>query len=434
VNSGIIQALADWNPWWETGKVPLELKGIQRPYTNELIALAEEREVKVLTGVRRSGKSTLFYQVIDWLLTTKNVPPQQILLVNFEDSSLEKAGIEKIFEAYQTSFGVQQSGWLFLDEVNRQQQWERWVRKWYDLKRNMQFFVTGSSAHLLRQEFATLLTGRNFTIEIYPLSFREYLLFSNVEIPPLHALSTSAANNLKFHFNQYINSSEFPEAFAKKNPIYRRLLNQYFEDILYKDIVARHGVNYQKLKDIALYLLTNHANLFSLRSVRGWLEMGINTISEYVGYLEDAWLIFQASKYHFSLKKQSVNPKKIYAIDIGLRNVVSFRFSEDLGRNLENLVAIELKRRDKEFYYWKNSRGLETDFVIREDATIEIALQVCAKIDDPKIKQREMNSLLAAMEHFDLKEGLILTIDESGFEKIDDKIIRFQPIWQWLLK
>lgn len=433
MNSGIIHALADWNPWWETGQVPLELKGIQRSYTNELITLAEEREVKILTGVRRSGKSTLFYQVIDWLLSVKNIPPQQILLVNFEDSSLEKAGIEGIFEAYQTSFGLQASSWVFLDEVNRQQQWERWVRKWYDLKRNLHFFVTGSSAHFLKEEFATLLTGRNFTVEIYPLSFKEFLMFSAVELPPLHALSTSAANNLKYHFNQYLKSSGFPEAFAKKNTIYRLLLNQYFEDILYKDIVARHGANYQKLKDIALYLLTNHANLFSLRTVRGWLEMGINTISEYVGYLEDAWLIFQSSKYHFSYKKQLVNPKKIYAIDIGLRNVVSFRFSEDLGRDLENLVAIELKRRGKEFYYWKNSRGAETDFLVHEGAKITSAFQVCAKLDDPKIRQREIAGLLAAMHEFNLKEGLILTLDETAVEKIDNKIIHLQPIWQWLL-
>jgi predicted AAA+ superfamily ATPase len=266
------------------------------------------------------------------------------------------------------------------------------------------------------------------------LSFKESLLFSNVELQPLQALSTTAANNLKYHFNQYLQSSGFPEAFAKKNTIYRRLLNQYFEDILYKDIVVRHGANYQKLKDIALYLLTNHANLFSLRSVRGWVEMGINTISEYVGYLEDAWLIFQSAKYDVSLKKQLVNPKKVYAIDLGLRNAVSFRFSEDLGRNLENLVAIELKRRGREFYYWKNSRGMETDFLIRERSKIEMALQVTAKLDDPKIKQREINSLLAAMDEFDVTEGLILTLDESGSEKIGDKRIRWQPIWQWLLE
>ncbi|MDZ7292718.1 MAG: ATP-binding protein [candidate division KSB1 bacterium] len=429
-----MQALADWNPWWETGIVPPDLKGIRRPYTDELIGLATERQVKIVTGVRRCGKSTLFYQIIDWLLQTKQVPPKHILLVNFEDLVLEQAGLEKIFAEYQAAFGAQEVAWVFLDEVGRQENWESWVRKWYDLKKNMQFFVTGSSAHLLKKEYATLLTGRNLAIEIFPLSFREFLSFSGVEISELTALSTTAANRMKFHFNQYLATGGFPEIFSKREDIKRRLLNQYFEDILYKDIVARFGANYQKLKELAIYLLTNNSNLLSQRRLRGGLEMGLGTISEYLGFLEDAWLIFQSPKFDYSYQKQIANPKKIYAIDLGLKDAVSFRFSEDYGRNLENLIAIELKRRGQELFYWKNGRGMETDFLIRIGTTVQSAIQVAAKLTDPKIKKREVSSLLSAIEHFTLKEGLILTGDESGIEKIDDKIIRYQPVWQWLLQ
>lgn len=434
MNSGIIQILADWNPWWRTGRVPAELRGITRPYTGELIRLAGERQVKIVTGVRRSGKSTLFYQLIDWLLETQKVPPQQVLLINFEDLSLEQAGIEQIYNAYQMAFGPQEANWFFFDEIHRQQHWESWIRKWYDLKRDVQFFVTGSSAYLLKKEYATLLTGRNLAVEVFPLSFREFLSFSGVEAPDPRTLSTSEANELRYHFQKYLAAGGFPEVFSKNENFRRRLLNQYFEDILYKDIVARFGANYQKLKELALYLLANHSNLFSQRSIREGLEMGLGTIAEYLEFLEDAWLVFYSRKFDYSYKKQLANPKKVYTIDLGLKDAVSFRFSEDYGRNLENLAAVELKRRGKEFFYWKNGSGLETDFLIRSGAKTEAAIQVSARLHDPKTKKREIAGLLAAINHFSLPEGLLLTDDESGAEEIDGRVIRYQPLWQWLLK
>jgi len=434
MNTPLIQTLANWNPWWESGAVAPELKGIRRSYTDELIALAEERQVKIVTGVRRSGKSTLFYQVIDWLLQTQKISSKQILLINFEDLALEKISLEKIFDAYQTAFGLQSMTWLFLDEVHRQERWESWIRKSYDQKRPLHFFVTGSSAALLKKEYATLLTGRNLSLEVFPLSFKEFLSFSGVEAPKdLSALSTPTANNLKFHFNAFFAAGGFPEVFAKKDEFKRRLLSQYFEDILYKDIVARFGVNYQKLKDLTIYLLTNNSNLLSQRLVRSGVEMGMGTIAEYLGFLEDAWLVFQTAKFDFSYKKQLANPKKVYAIDLALKDAVAFRFSEDYGRNLENLVAIELKRRGKEIFYWKNGGGVETDFIVRANAKIETALQVTARLTDDKTKKREMNGLLAAMENFNLSEGSILTDDESGVETLNAKTIRILPVWQWLL-
>jgi len=434
VLSEIVQALADWNPWWETGTVPPALQGIRRPCTDELIGLAEERQIKIVTGVRRGGKSTLFYQVIDWLLQTKRAQPQQILLINFEDAALAQAGIEKIYSAYQTTFGVQGAVWFFLDEVHRQEHWESWIRKWYDLKRKFHFFITGSSAYLLKKEYATLLTGRNLAIEVFPLSFREFLVFKNVALPANGALSTTAADNLQFHFKQYLATGGFPEVLATNEAIKRKLLNQYFEDLLYKDIVACFGANYQKLKELAIYLLTNNANLLSQRSMRGQLEMGLGTISEYLGFFEDAWLVLQAPKFDFSYQKQLANPKKIYAIDLGLKDAVAFRFSEDYGRNLENLVAIELRRRGLELFYWKNGNGLETDFLIRTATKVSMAIQVAARLNNPKTKKREVNGLLAALNHFDLKEGIILTGDESGSEMMEGRTIRYQPIWKWLLE
>ena len=434
LHAEIMKALADWNPWWATGNVADDLKGVKRPYTDELIHLADERHIKIITGVRRCGKSTLFYQVIDWLLQKQKIPAKQIVLVNFEDQVLEKAGIEKIIEAYQGTYGVKDEIWLFLDEIPRLEGWERWIRKWYDLKRNIQFFVTGSSAHLLKKEYATLLTGRNLALEVFPLSFKEFLQFSRFDIPELSTISTTMANTLYFYFNQNLSTCGFPEVFSKREDMKRRLLNQYFEDILYKDIVARFGSNYQKLKDLAIYLLTNNSNLLSQRNLRNALELGMGTIAEYVGYLENAWLILQSSKFDYAIKKQIANPKKVYAIDVGLKDAVAMRFSENFGRNLENLVAVELRRRGLEFFYWKNNRGLETDFLLRDGTRVTTAIQVTARLDDPKTKKREIQSLLTALKQFNLGEGLIVTANGTGSEEFDGRMIHYRPIWQWLLQ
>jgi len=361
------------------------------------------------------------------------VPSTNILLVNFEDEALAHLSLDDIFNAFQTHFLPKGEVYLFLDEVQQNLGWERWIRKKYDLKQKINFFITGSSANLLNQEYATLLTGRNLTTTIYPLSFKEILLFDGIEINDINLIPQEIRNRIDRLLLDYLKEGSFPELILHHPELKRRVLNQYFHDIIYKDIVSRHGCHPAKIKDLAGYLLTNIASLASLRSLRGTFGYGLNIIGEYLNYLEDAFLLFQLYFYDHSMKKQMTNPRKIYAIDNGLRNAVAFKFSQDFGRLVENAVFLELKRRNCEVYYWKDRRGKEVDFIIRQNMKIEQVIQVCVDPEDEKTRQREIIAIQSAMHEFSLKEGVILTLNKSETIWKQGETIIFIPLYEWLL-
>src|SRR3989344_441156 len=171
-----LEKLKEWNPWWENGELIKEFSGKDRPSYDELIKSIEIKEVTIITGIRRSGKSTLMYQMIQNLLN-KSISPKQILLVNFEDNKLNEDSIEDIYSAYRENLNQDKKAFIFFDEIHKKNEWESWIRKKYDLKTNDKFIISGSSSYLLKKEYSTLLTGRNITFEIFPLNFKEFLLF-----------------------------------------------------------------------------------------------------------------------------------------------------------------------------------------------------------------------------------------------------------------
>ncbi|MCG7850830.1 MAG: ATP-binding protein, partial [ANME-2 cluster archaeon] len=339
----IMRILADWNVWWETNEVPMNMLGQKRRISNELIDLMELKEIKIVTGVRRSGKSTILYQIIEHLLNM-GVSPKNILLLNFEDAALAHYSPEEIYESYLSELNPAFDNFIFIDEVQRKEGWENWVRKKYDLKHAANFVVTGSSASLLKKEYSTLLTGRNISEEVFPMSFGEFLGFSGVHVTNTDIINTKTRSKVLFSLKKYLEWGGFPEVFFINENFKRRLLNQYFEDIIYKDIVDRYGTNSVKTKELGVYLLTNIANPLSMRNARNALGFGLETISDYIAYMVEAYLLYAVPIYSPSLKVQSANLKKIYCIDTGLRNAVSFKFSEDIGRLAENAVFVELKR------------------------------------------------------------------------------------------
>jgi hypothetical protein len=230
---------------------------------------------------------------------------------------------------------------------------------------------------------------------------------------------------------EYAAYGGFPEVVLKEKNFKNILLNQYFTDIINKDIVNRYNTNSTKTFDLAKYLLTNISSLFSFRSARAATGLGMETIEKYTSFITESYLVNFMPFFSYSLKIQNQYPKKVYCIDTGLRNVVSFKFSEDMGRIAENLVFIELKRRGKEVYYWKGEH--EVDFVIKENLKPEGLIQVSWNIEDKKTKIREINGLTEAMNEFNLSDGLIITGDYSGEERIDDNTIKYVPLWKWLL-
>ena len=426
-----MRILADWNLWWEQKEVPKSLLGRERGKSKELVDLLGLREIKIVTGVRRSGKTTLMYQVIEHLLKS-GVAPRNILLINFEDAALAHYSPGEIYESYLSELNPSLDNFIFIDEAQRKPGWENWIRKMYDLKHASNFFVSGSSADLLNKEYSTLLTGRNITVAVFPMSFREFLDFSGVRVNKTEIASTETRSKVLFGLKKYLEWGGFPEVFFTDENYKRRLLNQYFEDIIYKDIVDRYGTNPGKTRELGVYLLTNIANPVSKRKLRNALGFGLDTISDYIAYMSEAYLLHAVPLYSPSLKVQSANPKKIYCIDTGLRNAVSFKFSEDLGRLAENAVFVELKRRAKEVFYWK-SAAREVDFIVRSGLQIEEAIQVCWNLDHERTRKRETRALYSAMETFNLDKGIVITEDAEEMEEVGGKQIFFVPIWKWFL-
>ncbi len=428
----IMRILADWNIWWEKKEVPKTFLGREREKSKDLIDLLRAKEIKIVTGVRRSGKSTLLYQVIEHLLK-KGISPKNILLINLEDAALAHYSLEEIYEAYLSELNPALGNFIFIDEAQRKKDWEKWIRKKYDLRHAANFFVSGSSSALLKKEYSTLLTGRNITLEIFPMNFKEFLDFSGVTVASTEIITTDTKSKVLFFLKRYMEYGGFPEVFFADETYKRRLLNQYFEDIIYKDIVDRYGTNSQKTKELAVYFLTNISNQVSMRNIRNALGLGLETISDYTSYMVEAYLIYALSMYSPSLKVQSTNPKKIYGIDTGLRNAVSFKFSEDLGRIAENAVFIELKRRGKEVFYWKSNEG-EVDFILKHGLKPTEAIQVCWNLEDEGTRKREIKALQSALKEFNLDKGIVITEDTEVTEDTNGKKILFIPIWKWLLK
>lgn len=420
----ILQALMDWNPWL-TMSFPEELLGIPRPY--DLLIYLDVPEIKILEGARRVGKSTLIYQVVYHL----NQMNKHILYINFEDEVLKKYPLSQIINTYSSQAPVE---YLFIDEIQNCPEWVQTVRKMYDRREMKQIWISGSNSTLIKQEYATLLTGRNLTIHISPLSFEEFLLFKDIK-PQKIGLSTLDKITYQKLFSEYCEYGSFP-AIVSRTVLKKELLLSYFEDFIYKDIVARHNTNATKTKDFGIYLATHASKFFSFRNIAVALNLHLNTIIDYFNYFKEAFLFDELYKFDYSLKKQYLNDKKIYCLDVGLAAAVSFKFSGDKGRILENIVFSELKRRNKEIYFHKDK--VECDFLIKEELKITQAIQVTFSLEDKETFDREIKGLLEALECYNHEEGLILTNSEQDKLEIEYNAkkytVHIMPIWKWILK
>lgn len=431
----MLEALNDWNIWWKAKKVAESLVGKERKPLSQIEEFLKFREIKLITGVRRSGKSTFFYQIINHLLE-KGVKPEKILLINFEDDVLSRKTMKEIFDVYQSSISSGEDLYIFLDEIHRCGEWELFVRKFYDTKKFKQIFITDSSSKFISEEYASIFTGRNLKFILYPLSFKEYVLWNGVNAS-VGKLSSSGINEVKRLLKEYLEYGGFPEIFFKEKALKNMLLKEYLDDIIYKDIVERFDIDLHKAKELALFLLSNISRPFSIRNYARQKGLSFETIEKYLTCFEEVFLIFKVAKFDYSIKSQQLSPKKIYVVDQGLSNVSGFKFSEDIGSLYENTVFIELKRRLPklgEIYYWKSEKQEEVDFLIKEGLKVSELIQVCYSLKDEHTKEREVRALLSAMNEFKLKKGTIITQDYESMEKKDNKEIKYIPLWKWLIK
>lgn len=378
--------------------------------------LLKTMQITVISGIRRSGKSTLLSQLSRRF--------KDFYYINMDDERLIDFAVDDFKDLMVVFQKLYPSKVIFIDEIQNVSGWERFVRRVHD--EGYKIFLTGSNAKLLSSELATHLTGRHIKIELYPFSFREYLSFRKIDYSKM--TSRNKALILK-HFDVYLKEGGFPE-FIKYGDV--EFLKRIYDDILYRDLIVRFKIKETKaFKQLASYLFTNLAKEASYNSLKGTLGFkSVTSVKNYMGFMEECFLLFELPRFDHSLKKQIVTGKKVYVIDNGIRNNIAFYFSEDEGRLLENLVFIELKRRGKEIYYFKGKR--ECDFLIREKTKIVEAIQVSRELGGRTNMEREAEGLLEALDHFNLKTGTLLTRHQKDIVERNGFTINIIPVWEWL--
>jgi len=427
-------AIRRWNPWWAEEKVRNELIGVKRESLGEIRKFIKENLIKGIIGPRRVGKTTLLYQVIDSLIN-EGIRPKDIVLLNFDDINIYNADFDTLLsECRKINPKIK---YLFLDEVQERENWERWVRTLYDTRQFLQIFVTGSSSSLLKEDVAKVLTGRHITFHLLPFSFREYLRYFGWEDFSKDYIEYKK-DEILHYLHRYMKTGGFPEALGMDDLARNRYLNELFDDIIARDICARHRVDYHIARRIAYYIISNSSQTMTHRSIARVCGVAVDTVSKYLRYMEDSYLILPLRMFSFKLKEQMRELNKYYSIDTGLAHAVSFKFSENIGKIVENLVYIELLRRKKskpgmEIYYWRDKSGKVVDFVIKECEKVRSLIQVCWDVSEEKTKKREISALLKGMEAFNLSEGIILTENYQSIESIEGKRIKYVPLWRWLL-
>ena len=400
--------------------------GIPRAMLPVAVRHAAVPHAVVVSGVRRCGKSTLLDQVI------ARVYRDGVYYLNFEDERLIGFGVEdfnRLYEAFLELYGERKV--FFFDEIQNAPQWEVFVRRMQ--RKGCKFFLTGSNASLLSSEFGTKLTGRNVSVELFPFSFAEYLAFQGVALSANGLALTSERAAVKRHFDAYLKHGGMPEYLKYRDAT---LLKRVYEDILYRDIVARYGIKQVKpLRELGLYLLSNIGATFSYNNLKHVLGLGsMNTVKSYADFLENSYLVFLVAKFAFSLKEQIVAPKKIFCVDNGLADSVAFQFSRNRGKFLENLVFLELRRRFSDIYYYRTRNNLEVDFLVKVGRTDVRLIQVADRLDDERVRRREVEALFKAMEELHVSEGLVLTDDSEERIVLGGKTVTVKAVYKWLLE
>ncbi|MGB9721901.1 MAG: ATP-binding protein [bacterium] len=430
------EALLFWNPWWKPEFEPAKLELIERPVKDKLTPFFERKEILTITGVRRCGKTKLLYLFIRELI--KKIPSANILYLNFEDEMLSQFELPDIYKKYKSFMKPKGKIYLFLDEIQNALGWERWVRKMYDSFEDIKFVITGSSSILPKQKFASLFTGRMFNFELYPLDFIEFLKFKKLIIDKFFLIENTEV--IKALLKEYGYYGGFPEVVLEDDLTKKILiLKNYFETIRDKDIIKRFNLKeIKKFERLTFFLSGNISKPTSAKRLSQIVQISTSVIDNYFDLLEMAYFFFFVNHFAYSIKSQITYPRKCYVIDTGLTNAIGFRFSEDLGYIFENIVFLELKRKQAidpmfELFYWKNPEQQEVDFVVKRGLKIEQIIQVAYRLDDEKTKQREIKALKKAYKEFYCKNLLVITDRYEAREKFDKAVVVYMPLWKWLM-
>ena len=398
----------------------------------------ESNKIIAIAGSRRSGKTYVMYQCMNALLQ-KGVRKDNILFVNFENERLvgvTASELDGLLIAHKELFDPDGTIYVFLDEIQTVENWDKWVRKVYDTGK-YRLIITGSSSELLSSEIATSLAGRNLTYIVYPFSFKEYVAAKALKVNKLQKYSIEKGIILKV-MNDFLEFGSFPEV-AMTTGVTRKLeiLSSYFDAIFYKDIVRRYRIREVGELNIFLKILSSsYASYFSsVKSLNYFRSTGRKisrvTLLNFLDYSKSVFLVGLLEKYEKSVRKRISMQSKTYIIDIGISRLFS---DIDKGRALENAVFIELLRKKEateSINYLKLKSGKEVDFIIG-GKTKEV-IQVSYEVSAPSTRSRETSALVEAARGIGLRTGKIITYDYEGEESIDGILIQYIPFWIWAL-
>lgn len=425
--------IVDQNQHWDGA--PYD-GGVPRSILEEIKKNFALPHILSIVGVRRCGKSTLIRQIINYLIGEKKIAPKNILFLNLEHPGFSRykgdaAYLERIYEDYLKLAAPEGMVYCFLDEVHFFNEWQVFVKAHYEQKKT-KFIVTGSNSRLLSSEFITLLSGRTTPAEVYPFSFTEFLRARGMDDPDPVSLARNR-HKIRNLMDDYLQFGGFPEtAFLKQPETIKEIHAMYARSILYQDVAARFGVKKPAdLENLFYYLAANASSLYTFNSLAKLTNLSDKTIKEYLSCFADAYLLFTVNAFSHSVKQQIKSPKKIYAIDSGLAGSVSFRFSDDTGRYLENAVFLELRRRGKELFYYRTGNGHEVDFICRAGRKVTDLIQVARELRDEKTRSRELRALFRAMDETGLKNGTIVTYEDEEEIRENSKTAAIIPAYKF---
>jgi len=381
------------------------------------------RTIIDVVGPRQSGKSSILKLLVRKL--------DGWLYINFEDpffiQNNQATVLAELIDIYLEYFQPKLE-YLFLDEIQNIENWEKAVRRLHEGNR-YKIFLTGSSSKLMSRELSTLITGRHYSYELMPLNFKEFLLFKGLKINSFKefALQKTKINR---YFDRYLKLGGFPKIVLENN---EELLKQYYLDILERDIIKRYDIRQKDiLEKLGVFLLSHSAKMSSLTALGKTFAVSFEMIANYMDYFREAFLLFELPQFSFSLKTQQKALKKVYASDTGLANAVSFRFSEDKGRMLETCIFLHLRQQPAKIYYYKTRGGLEVDFLVKRGGKSEL-IQVCHDFIERETKQREIKALIEAMTELRLSTGQIVTKTVKDTIRIGKNTIHVLPASERLL-
>lgn len=404
-----------------------------------------EREIKIplekpinrsisIIGPRRAGKTYLMFNLIRKLLD-KGIDKKHILYMNFEKAGLlpldsnDLVSMEEVFYELNPKLKNKET-WFFLDEIQNVSNWEIFVRTCLD--KGINVFISGSSSKMLSKDISTSMRGRTLTYKVFPFSFKEYILFNKIKFTKY--FSSSEKSEIVSLFKKYLFDGGYPEQIIY-NKEKEKILSNIYETTLFKDVIERENIrNIPVIRQLIKALISSKE--FSVNKFYNYLKslnlkVSKNSLYNYVNYLGDAFFVFLLKKFDLSYKKAEQSLPKVYFIDNGILNINGI---DDRGRLLENLIFLELIRREEDISYYQNLLHEEVDFVLKKGKKVKELIQVCYDFENFATKERELKILIKASEEFNCNNLTLISMDKEGEEKYKNKKIKFIPAWKWCLR